>query len=160
MTVGEKWRVLQLPILYIRRYRFKPLKCRCRCDAKISLRVSIETISIHSLYPILALPKSFPIHHLESTTLILTSCLLTSLKLIQIPSTNRQIAPIFIHAPSEVLDICCTDSRLVSCVGGLMLLGEVGRLGCRFSGRGGTTAEKSADGMPDRGTDCYTAGDH
>lgn len=85
-------------------------------------------------------------HTISHSHLILSSSLLTSLKLIKIPPTNAQRALILIHTLAESIDIVCASAsrgalgvRLLLSV----LLREVCGLGrCFGCGRGGGSAEE------------------
>lgn len=88
----------------------------------------------------------------ESQDLIPTRSGLASFQLIQIPSAHGEIALILIHTVPETEHLLATHS------GGLVR----GRLHGRgflllLDGGGGPAAEPAAEGMADRGSDCYAA---
>jgi hypothetical protein len=104
---------------------------------------------------------SHPTLFTPSPHLVLTSGLLTSLQLIQIPPANRQIALVLVHALAEIADVLGADlGRVVVGVHGVLAVGGLrdGLAGLGGgSGRGGPAAEEAADGVADGGADCDTA---
>lgn len=45
--------------------------------------------------------------------LVLRSCLLAGLELVEVPSADGQAALVLVHALAEVADICCADTGLL-----------------------------------------------
>jgi hypothetical protein len=118
---------------------------------------------IQSSIPSLLTPYSTHLYipsHLISN-LILPSRSLTSLQLIKIPPTNRQIALILIHTLAEIIHIRRADLRglviLVHGVGAVVLLGDGLVDGCGFDLLGRAAAEEAADCVADGGSDCDAA---
>lgn len=99
-----------------------------------------------------------------SAILVLTSCTLARLQLIQIPPANGQISLVLIHTsletshlvpahtgPTLLLRVLSLSVRQLSL---LRLLRRSGFL--NWSGSTATAAEESSDCVTDRGTDCDT----
>jgi hypothetical protein len=105
------------------------------------------SIYIHTLLPSLATHTPLG--------LILTSSRLTSLQLIQIPTTNSQIALILVHTALEVHHLALADLRglvrLVHRVLAIILLSN--GLVDRCFGLAVAATEPAADCMADGGTD-------
>ena len=82
-------------------------------------------------------------------TLVLASSLLTRLQLIQIPSTDGQIALVLVHALAEV-------GHFTGAHGGCLVIAGLDLLGCLLllDGCRGATAEPAADGLANGGADC------
>lgn len=92
------------------------------------------------------------------STLILPRSRLARLELIQVPPADGKASLVLVHALAEVIDVGRADAALGRGVDLLVLLGEVVVLGRGLGGRGGGAAgEPAADGVADRGADCYTA---
>lgn len=131
---------------------FSPFHALTPCNA---MHYQIFLLSPTQL---LSIPPSSSLH------LILRSRLLTRLQLIQIPPTNRQTPLVLIHARPEVVDVVGAHALRGLGVGHRRALVHAVVLGGHWSGflllLGGSTAtaaEPAADGVADRGTDCYTA---
>ena len=97
----------------------------------------------------------FPTSH-SAFELILTSSRLTSLQLIQIPATDRQIALILIHTALEVHHLALADFgglvSLIHRVLAVLLLSDGLVDGC--FGLGAAATEPAADCVADGGADC------
>src|SRR5262245_34356090 len=76
--------------------------------------------------------------------LVLRSCLLTSLQLVQIPAANGQAALVLVHALAEVVDVGLAGAALVRVAHLLVLLGEIRVLGRLLGGRGRAAAGEEA----------------
>ena len=97
------------------------------------------------------------LHSILARALVLTSSLLASLQLIQVPSANRQATLVLVHAGAELLDVSRARARRLHLCGALVLLCEFGVLGRSLGGCGGrAAAEEAADGVADGGSDCDT----
>ena len=107
-------------------------------------------------HPICAMQQN-PSHDSCTIHLVLASSLLASLKLVQIPPTDRQAALVLIHTPPEVSDIRLADLRrlVVRVHNGALLSLSHGLVGRRCCCRG-TATEEAADGVADGGAYCDT----
>lgn len=83
--------------------------------------------------------------------LVLASCCLTRLELVQVPPTNGQATLILVHALAEALHIVCAGSRLghlSGCLAGrLVLCSKFSVLGRGIGGSRGTATKPSANRM-------------
>jgi len=95
----------------------------------------------------------------SSSPLVLAGSSLARLELVKVPAADGKVALVLVHAAPEVGDVLCANARglVLGVHGGLAVLGLGNRLVGRRSGCAGTTAEPTANGVTDGGTDCDTA---
>jgi hypothetical protein len=79
-----------------------------------------------------------------------------SYQLLQVPRASLHVALVLIQALCELLRVDLAAPRSpVALLSRTLRQGHLGLLGLRW-GSGGAATEETADGVADRGTDCYT----